>query len=178
MKAFIDINVVKNFLDRIEGEWIIEAHITLEDASLCDLQNFPELPAWYSLDEAKKQPWLKEAKEFAAKYGCKHLYEIKVNASDAVKKLLGVGPKKQYVAVYGPTNCEYAFKARNARWAKAFCFANIKSDDVMIYEELCGRRDFIAGLDCPGRAISSEADIVAIDPKWSYDDYSLELLTL
>ncbi len=178
MKAFIELQVIKNFLDRIEGEWIIEAHITLEDAKFANLANFPELPSWYSLDELKEQPWLKEAKEFAAKYGCKHLYEVSVKACDYIKEQLGIGPMKQYMAVYGPTSCKYGFKARNTRWAKAFSYRNFRCEDVKIYEKQGNDWELVATLDCPGKTINTQADLDAIGEEWSYEDYSNELLTL
>lgn len=178
MKAFIDLEMKENSLDRIEGEWIVEAHITLEDASLCDLANFPCLPGWYGLDEAKKQPWLEEAKAFAAKHGCNHLYGIIIKPSDAVKKLLGIGPMKQYKAVYGPTSCQYGFKARNTRWAKAFSYRNFRCEAVKIYEQQGNDWKLVATLDCPGKTINSQADLDAIGEEWNYEDYLNELMTL
>lgn len=86
---------------------------------------------------------------------------------------------KEYEAVYGPTNMRYGFKAKSARWAKVFVYNYINAKEIKIYEFVNGQRgDLVATIDGTGKAISTAADIAAIDPKWSLDEYKRELATL
>lgn len=85
---------------------------------------------------------------------------------------------KEYKAVYGPTNVEYDFKAKSTRWAKVFVYNYINCKDIKIYEIVNDKvGDLVATIDGTAKAIKTAADIAAIDPCWSLEDYKKELAT-
>lgn len=83
---------------------------------------------------------------------------------------------KDYKAIYGPTHIEYDFKAQSTRWAKAFVYNYINASGIKIYE-VNGNEvgDLVATIDGTGKAVTTAADIAAIDPSWSLEDFQKEL---
>lgn len=85
---------------------------------------------------------------------------------------------REYKAIYS-NGIEYDFKARDTRWAKVFVYNYINAAGVKIYEVNNDKvGDLVATIDGTGKAITTAADVAAIDPDWSLDEYKRELATL